>query len=148
MDLSFGVATLHVPGIFSLVLAKGPTMAILADFFIGNTWLSFFSNTIDWDATSLAKALFSFVKISVFALLSSQYLKGSSNNPNWYFANKIRFTAAFNVIIVIFPSSKDFFRVVKNPSETISISNPAFKDNAETCCKSPTPWAIISWTPV
>ncbi|MNR26640.1 hypothetical protein D3C85_1438690 [compost metagenome] len=50
--------------------------------------------------------------------------------------------------MVTFFSSKDFFKVVKKPSPTISISTPALSDKAETACKSPIPCSIISLIPV
>ena len=131
IDLALSAPTLHVPVIFSLASAKGPTNAMVLPAAMGNTLL-FFNNTKLCDAIFLASALLAAVKTSVADLCSLQYLYGSSNKPKSYFANKILSHALLICANVTLPSFIDFFNVVKKPSPTISMSTPAFNDNAFT----------------
>src|SRR5690606_25404342 len=140
--------TLQVPGIFAPVLANGPITATVPCFFNGKLLFSFFNKPKDLPAASLASFKCSTVKISFLARSSLQYLNGSSNKPNLYFASKTNRQALLMSSSETLPSSKDFFKVVRKPSPTISISTPAFKDNSETFCRSPNPWSINSFTAV
>ena len=127
------VATLQVPGIFSLLSPSGPITAMVFAFAIGKILLLFFSNTKLSAAVFLAAKIFAGVPISVLLLSGLQYRYGSENKPSLNFASKILLQASSICLSVTFFCCSDLVSVDKNPSPTISISIPAFKANADTC---------------
>jgi len=142
--LSAVAATLQVPGMLARVLASGPIKAMLPLRCKGSRLSWFFSSTNVSVAIWRAMERCSGVNTSFSARFTSQYLYGLANSPSLYLASRMRRQALSMSASVTLPSFRDFSSVPINPSATMSMSVPAVKARADTSCRSPIPWSIIS----